>query len=163
VSQWPRSGGQSAIPLHTLPVSLQALSGGQALSARHCVAVSIEHVPGAQSVAVVHAVRLMLQSCIGGQSPSLWHWLPLELHVPGPQTGPRLHGPHSLVHRLQPGGIQSMGHVDGSGKLQTCVVASQLWMFWQVCGYTFGWQIGFVAPLQCCGTVGQVCEPSGHV
>ena len=84
-----------------------------------------------------------------GQAPAFLHVKPLTLQVPGQSAAElqlepsllhvldghevlRLHGPHSLVHRLHPGGSQCVVQADGSGGLQTalrlhdCEVATQV-------------------------------------
>jgi hypothetical protein len=161
IVQCPATAGHWATLWHANPVLLHAPRFGQSPLTRHEDG-TIEQVPacGGQSVLKLQVAWLTLHCLRPGQSEVVWQAPPVRLHVPGPQTGPNSQGPHSLVHRLHPGGIQSIGQVVGSGRLQTSPTGLQVcvWTLLQVCGVMLS-HVGVTTPAHVCGAVGQVCAP----
>ena len=109
---WPGCTWQSLSTLHAWPSTLQTWEDGQARSFLHVEPVTLQ---------------------APGQSAAVWQIEPSLLHVLAGQVVVSVHEPHSLVHRLHPGGFQSVVQADGSGGLQTAtrrlqcgVVATQV-------------------------------------
>jgi hypothetical protein len=119
--QPPSSVGQLPAPAQAAPVALQVPEFGQSLADEQACAGVAEQCPatGPQSLLLEQLSPLELHAPGTGHCAALVQLIAgLVLHVPGPHAGTTLQGPHSLVHKLHPGGSKVGVQVDAGGGIQ---------------------------------------------